>query len=215
MGSVRLGRLEVRALRRCRRRMPGPSENILVVGISPPSPRCLAMSSWSRHLDLSGHCVQESARNAGHSPSLSTSSIHADPVTATMPIALLPKRPENGITRLTNCRLIRGNDLVNEDLWVSSQTGKIISSQAAFFDELTLPDSSIDLGGRIVSPGLIDVQLNGGFGFNFSTLLEDTAQYGKKVLGVNKKLVTTGVTSYVPTLTSQRPELYQKVRRSP
>ncbi|KAG7149983.1 N-acetylglucosamine-6-phosphate deacetylase like protein [Verticillium longisporum] len=128
-----------------------------------------------------------------------------------MPIALSPTRSQSGITRFTNCRLVRGDELVTEDLWVSSQTGKVISSQAAFFDELTVPDKSIDLGGRILSPGLIDVQLNGGFGFNFSTLLEDAAQYGKKVLEVNKRLVATGVTSYAPTLTSQNPELYQTV----
>ncbi|KAM0278976.1 hypothetical protein ACHAQH_004842 [Verticillium albo-atrum] len=128
-----------------------------------------------------------------------------------MPIALSPTRPKSGITRFTNCRLVRGDNLVAEDLWVSSQTGKVISSQATFFDELTVPDKSIDLGGRILSPGLIDVQLNGGFGFNFSTLLDDAAQYGKKVLDVNKRLVATGVTSYAPTLTSQRPELYQTV----
>ena len=128
-----------------------------------------------------------------------------------MPIALSPTRPKNGITKFTNCRLVRGNDLVREDLWVSSKTGKIISSQVAFFYELTMPDDSIDLGGRIVSPGLIDVQLNGAFGFNFSTLLEDPTEYGKKVADVNRRLVVTGVTSYVPTLTSQRPELYHTV----
>ncbi|KAH7367569.1 N-acetylglucosamine-6-phosphate deacetylase [Plectosphaerella cucumerina] len=128
-----------------------------------------------------------------------------------MPIALSPTRPKNGITRFTNCRLVKGDDLVKEDLWVSSRTGKIISSQSTFFDELTLPDESIDLGGRIVSPGMIDVQLNGAFGFNFSSLLEDPTQYGKKVADVNRRLVTTGVTSYSPTLTSQQPELYQKV----
>lgn len=128
-----------------------------------------------------------------------------------MPIALSPIQPRNGITRFTNCRLVRGDELVREDLWVSSKTGKIISSQSTFFDELTLPDESIDLGGRIVSPGMIDVQLNGAFGFNYSTLFDDGTQYAKKVADVNRRLVATGVTSYVPTLTSQQPELYQKV----
>ncbi|KAL2755638.1 carbohydrate esterase family 9 protein [Sodiomyces alcalophilus JCM 7366] len=128
-----------------------------------------------------------------------------------MPIAVSPMRPRTGITRFTNCRLVKGDALVEEDLWISSQSGKIISSQAAFFDELALPDESIDLGGRIISPGLIDVQLNGAFGFSFSTLLEDTAQYGKEFLEVRKRLVATGVTSFLPTLTSQTPELYQKV----
>ncbi|KAK2014220.1 N-acetylglucosamine-6-phosphate deacetylase [Colletotrichum eremochloae] len=126
-----------------------------------------------------------------------------------MPIAT-PKTPKNGITKFTNCRLVKGDALVQEDIWISSVTGKIIHSQAAFFDDLSLPDETINLGGRIVSPGLIDCQLNGAFGFNFSTLLDDMTQYGKKVRELNKKLVATGVTSYVPTLTSQRPELYQK-----
>lgn len=128
-----------------------------------------------------------------------------------MPIAVSATRPRTGITRFTNCRLVKGDSLVEEDLWVSSQSGKIVSSQAVFFDELALPDETIDLGGRIISPGLIDVQLNGAFGFNFSTLLEDTGQYSKKFLEVKRRLVATGVTSFLPTLTSQTPELYQKV----
>ena len=102
---------------------------------------------------------------------------------------------------------------MNEDLWVSSISGKIIHSQASFYDELILPDQTIDLGDRIISAGMIDVQLNGAFGFNFSTLLEDMSQYGKHVKEVNRLLIQTGVTSYLPTLTSQRPELYQKVRQ--
>ncbi|KAK5995182.1 N-acetylglucosamine-6-phosphate deacetylase [Cladobotryum mycophilum] len=121
-----------------------------------------------------------------------------------------PLRPKNGLTKFTNCRLLRGDALVQEDLWVSSATGKIVNSQAAFYDELSLPDQTIDLGGRIISPGMIECQLNGAFGFNFSTLLDDMSQYGKKLREVNRLMVQTGVTSYVPTITSQRPELYQK-----
>lgn len=128
-----------------------------------------------------------------------------------MPIALSPpNRPKNGLTKFTNCRLLRGNELVKEDLWVSSVSGKIIHSQASFYDELVLPDETIDLGGRIVAPGMIDVQLNGAFGFNFSTLLPDMTQYGKSVREVNRLMIKTGVTSYLPTITSQKPELYQK-----
>lgn len=129
-----------------------------------------------------------------------------------MPIAVSPvNRPKNGLTKFTNCRLLRGKQLVKEDLWVSSVTGKVVNSQACFFDDLVLPDETVDLGGRIVSPGMIECQLNGAFGFNFSTLLDDMSQYGKKLNEVNKLLVETGVTSYIPTITSQRPELYQAV----
>lgn len=121
-------------------------------------------------------------------------------------------QPKNGLTKFTNCRLLRGDKLVHGDIWVSSVTGKIVNSQAAFFDQLVLPDETVDLGGRIVSPGMIECQLNGAFGFNFSTLLDDMSQYGKKLKELNKLLAQTGVTSYIPTITSQRPELYQKVR---
>src|SRR5689334_992732 len=117
----------------------------------------------------------------------------------------------NGITKFTNCRLVRGDSLVEEDLWISSETGKIIQSQAAFYDEYILPDQTIDLGGRIVSPGFIDCQLNGCFGFNFSTLFDDMSQYSKKLRDLNRNLVKTGVTSYIPTVTSQTSELYHQV----
>ena len=118
---------------------------------------------------------------------------------------------KNGITKFTNCRLLRGDKLVNEDLWISSVTGKIIRSQAAFYDENVLPDETINLGGRIVAPGFIDCQLNGAFNFNFSTLFEDMSQYGKRLRDLNRRLIKTGVTSYVPTLTSQEKDLYHQV----
>lgn len=122
-----------------------------------------------------------------------------------------PSRPASGITRFTNCRVVKGDKLVAEDIWFSSQTGRILSSQSAFFDDNALPERTIDLAERIVSPGLIDVQLNGAFGFNFSTPAPDGVEYAKQVRALNRKLVATGVTSYAPTLTSQEPALYQQV----
>lgn len=116
------------------------------------------------------------------------------------------------ITKFTNCRLIKGNDLVEQDLWVSSETGKIVRSQEAFYGDLSVPDITINLGGKIISPGLIDVQLNGAFGFNFSQIPEDASTYGKTLNSVNKLLIETGVTSYLPTLTSEKKEVYQQVR---
>lgn len=119
--------------------------------------------------------------------------------------------PSNGITRLTNCRLVRGDALVTGDIWVSSTTGKIVQSQTAFYDELVMPARTVDLGGRIVAPGMIECQLNGAFGFSFSTILPDMSQYGKRIRDLNRELVKTGVTSYIPTVTSQTRELYHKV----
>lgn len=117
----------------------------------------------------------------------------------------------SGVIKFTNCLLVKGDSLVNADLWVSALSGKILNGQEILYEHRTAPEEIVDLGGRILSPGLIDTQLNGAYGFDFSVIPneEDTAAYGKGVLRVNRSLVATGVTSYLPTLTSQRPEVYQ------
>ncbi|KAF2867567.1 hypothetical protein BDV95DRAFT_610483 [Massariosphaeria phaeospora] len=118
---------------------------------------------------------------------------------------------DSGVTKFTNCLLVSGTELVKEDLWISSVTGKILNGQEILYGHRTAPGRIVDLGGRILSPGLIDVQLNGAYGFDFSVIPnEGTTAYGKGVLRLNSKLITTGVTSYLPTLTSQRAEVYQK-----
>ncbi|KAF3048892.1 hypothetical protein E8E11_006792 [Didymella keratinophila] len=116
-----------------------------------------------------------------------------------------------GVTKFTNCLLVKGDDLVNEDLWISSISGKILNGQELLFEHRVAPDHIVDLGGRILSPGLIDTQLNGAYGFDFSVIPDEGATaYGKGVLRVNRSLITTGVTSYLPTLPSQRPEVYHE-----
>lgn len=127
-----------------------------------------------------------------------------------MPSAIPASKPI--ITKFTNCRLVKGDDLVEQDLWVSSLTGKIVRSQEVFYGEQVIPDITINLAGRIISPGLIDVQLNGAFGFNFSQIPEDPSTYGKTLRHVNRSLIQTGVTSYLPTLTSEKLEVYHQVR---
>jgi N-acetylglucosamine-6-phosphate deacetylase len=120
------------------------------------------------------------------------------------------------ITKLTNCRLVKGDVLVHQDLWISSLTGKILCGQEVFYGELDrmVPDRVIDLANRIVSPGLIDVQLNGAFGTNFSVLPENLSTFPKALKKVNKSLIKTGVTSYLPTMTSHTRETYHKVSAS-
>ena len=126
-----------------------------------------------------------------------------------MPSAIPTDRER--ITKFTNCRLVKGDELVEEDLWVSSKTGKIVRSQEVFYTQHAVPDATVNLGGRIISPGLIDVQLNGAFGFDFSAIPDDPSSYGKAIRLVNRSLIRTGVTSYLPTLTSQRKDLYRVV----
>jgi N-acetylglucosamine-6-phosphate deacetylase len=86
-------------------------------------------------------------------------------------------------------------------------TGKILRSQELFYD----PDETIDLKGRILSPGFIDVQCNGAFGFDFSVVPENLVDFQKGLQRLNRHLVRTGVTSYLPTLPSQKLQVYRKV----
>jgi N-acetylglucosamine-6-phosphate deacetylase len=115
------------------------------------------------------------------------------------------------VIRLTNCRLAIGDHLVEQDLWISATTGRIVDPQRSFFERRTGPSIVHDLGGRIIAPGFIDTQLNGAFGFDFSVPADEPSKYRDSVERVNKQLVKTGVTSYLPTLTSQRAYVYHKV----
>lgn len=134
------------------------------------------------------------------------------PPSSNMPSATANARgPRDIITKFTNCRLVRHDSLIRADLWVSSLTGKILDGQDVFYAQQRLPDAVVDLKNRILSPGLIDVQLNGAFGTNFSDVPEEEGSFPKKLKEVNKQLITTGVTSYLPTVTSQRSEVYHKV----
>jgi N-acetylglucosamine-6-phosphate deacetylase len=127
-----------------------------------------------------------------------------------MPIAVSPERPRTGVTRFTGGYLVKGDKLIEGDLWISSITGKILHSQEVFYEYHVVPDEVIDLKGKILAPGFIDVQLNGAFGFDFSTVPEDMATYQKGLANLNKQLIQTGVTSYLPTLPSQKSEVYHQ-----
>lgn len=119
--------------------------------------------------------------------------------------------PAPRITKFTNCRLPRGNQLVEQDLWIDSRSGRILKDQEAFYEFQLSPDQVVDLGGRILAPGLIDVQLNGAHGFDFSVPQSTPEEYEKGLHEVNRGLVRTGVTSYLPTVISSNPEVYWKV----
>lgn len=119
--------------------------------------------------------------------------------------------PTPRITKFTNCRLPLNGHLVEQDLWVDSATGKILQDQQAFYEFQLCPDQTVDLGGRILAPGFIDVQLNGARGFDFSVPQPTKEEYDAGFRKVNLALVRTGVTSYLPTVTSQESWVYKKV----
>ncbi|CEO58545.1 Putative N-acetylglucosamine-6-phosphate deacetylase [Penicillium brasilianum] len=115
------------------------------------------------------------------------------------------------ITKFTNCRLVRGSSLIEQDLWIDSLTGKILKDQEAFYELHLSPDEIIDLGGRILAPGLIDTQLNGAQGFDFSVPCATKNEYDEGLRLVNQGLARTGVTAYLPTVVSSTPEVYWQV----
>ncbi|XP_058426252.1 N-acetylglucosamine-6-phosphate deacetylase isoform X4 [Diceros bicornis minor] len=110
------------------------------------------------------------------------------------------------VLQFTNCRILRGRALLWEDLWVRG--GRILDPEKLFFEERRVADEQRDCGGCILAPGFIDVQINGGFGVDFSQATEGV---GSGVALVARRILSHGVTSFCPTLVTSPPEVYHKV----
>ncbi|KAJ6258584.1 hypothetical protein Dda_6630 [Drechslerella dactyloides] len=126
--------------------------------------------------------------------------------------AMRPSRteslPTDRLVRLTNCLLPVDGRLVPGSLLINSTTGIIVSPQDTFYDSKLPASSTVDLGGRLLVPGFIDVQINGAYGFDFSDASKSDEQYAKGLREVNRQFVSTGVTGYLPTITSQKDNVY-------
>ena len=94
------------------------------------------------------------------------------------------------IKKFENCTLLRGDQFVKDDLWV--RNGKIIDPEPLFFDEKLGPDVIIDCCGALIAPGLIDLQLNGGFGVDFSVDIVDQESADNCVTTVAKGVLAHG-----------------------
>jgi N-acetylglucosamine-6-phosphate deacetylase len=110
------------------------------------------------------------------------------------------------IIQFVNCRLLKDNELVRDDLWI--RNGVILNPRVVFFDEKTQADVQIDCEDLIIAPGLIDVQLNGGFGKDFTN---QTDQISHNLDYVSTRLLEYGVTAYCPTIVSSDKSTYQKL----
>lgn len=69
----------------------------------------------------------------------------------------------------------------------------------------------IDCTGLLISPGFIDIQINGAFGIDFSSVPEDVTQFAKDVDKVARGLLKFGVTSFCPTLITSPSDVYARV----
>ncbi|KAF8141201.1 carbohydrate esterase family 9 protein [Boletus edulis] len=118
----------------------------------------------------------------------------------------------NSLVCFTNCLLPQEDgSLVEKDLWIDERRGVILDAQKTFFLQRERPDKIVDLGGNILSPGYIDIQINGGFGFDFSVYEDDDQAYRNGLKLVAERITETGVTALVPTIITQEKSLYPKL----
>nr|XP_013795380.1 PREDICTED: putative N-acetylglucosamine-6-phosphate deacetylase isoform X2 [Apteryx mantelli mantelli] len=110
------------------------------------------------------------------------------------------------IFQFTNCRILRNHELQREDLWV--REGKILNPEKLFFDEKGSADIQLNCKDSIIAPGFIDVQINGGFGVDFSLATDD---FKSGIDLVSQKILSHGVTSFCPTLVTSPPSVYHQI----
>ncbi|KAJ2848853.1 hypothetical protein IWW36_003041, partial [Coemansia brasiliensis] len=108
------------------------------------------------------------------------------------------------ITQIHNCRVLRGHAIEFDDVWF--QDGRIINPTSLY--GLRGPDIRIDAHNLIVAPGLIDVQLNGAFGHDFS---HNCDTIDESLDTVSRGILLQGCTSFCPTVVSSMPETYHRV----
>ncbi|QQP35283.1 N-acetylglucosamine-6-phosphate deacetylase, partial [Caligus rogercresseyi] len=113
------------------------------------------------------------------------------------------------VYRFTNCFLLRDHSIVKEDLWI--RDGLIQDPQNLFYEERISEDESFDLNGALISPGLIDLQINGALGYDFSTDITDDESAALILSRVTTYLLSRGVTSFCPTLVTSPQTTYEAV----
>ncbi|CEF68334.1 Putative N-acetylglucosamine-6-phosphate deacetylase [Strongyloides ratti] len=111
------------------------------------------------------------------------------------------------LIQFTNCKILLGQNIVESDLWTLD--GKIIDGRKVFFDQKKYADIQVNCKGLIISPGFIDVQINGGFGIDFSSLSKKNFING--LIFVGEKLLSFGVTSFCPTIISSSSQFYHDI----
>lgn len=67
---------------------------------------------------------------------------------------------KNKLILFENCRILKRGRIVENDYLVV-RNGKIEDYMKVFFDERIQPDVRINCKGALLSPGLIDIQVNG------------------------------------------------------
>ena len=82
----------------------------------------------------------------------------------------------NKIIQFVNCRILYKSEIIKEDLWV--RDGLILNPEKVFFTEKRSASIKIDCKNLIISPGFIDLQINGELvAFNIYTVVPQTYTY--------------------------------------
>ncbi|KAG0431683.1 hypothetical protein HPB47_021564 [Ixodes persulcatus] len=113
--------------------------------------------------------------------------------------------PSSCLVQFKNCTILRDHKLIQEDLWVRNCL--IINPEPIFYEERATADIQVDCKGAIISPGYIDLQINGGMGVDFS---HNVDIIGEAVAKVAKGVLPFGVTSICPTIVTSTPDVYHK-----
>ncbi|XGW19005.1 hypothetical protein V3C99_003090 [Haemonchus contortus] len=113
------------------------------------------------------------------------------------------------LVQFINAKVLRSGQLIWDHVWV--RDGKIIDAATVFYTERRRADIQVDCEGLILSPGFIDIQINGGFGMDFSSMPSTDEEYECGVATVSRCLLSHGVTSYLPTVITSPPEVYARV----
>ncbi|KAF9824254.1 hypothetical protein SFRURICE_019934 [Spodoptera frugiperda] len=115
-------------------------------------------------------------------------------------------KPKSGLTRFHNCFILRDSKIIKEDLWI--RDGKIENPEQVFYVEQLQADVTVNCEGLLIAPGFIDIQINGGWGVDFSYDSENVKEGVRKV---SKELLSHGVTSFCPTMVTSDLEKYRKI----
>lgn len=99
------------------------------------------------------------------------------------------------LTRYFNARILRNHHFDDDEIWVKD--GKIVEASSK-------ADHNIDVEKFIIAPGYIDIQINGAFGFDFSS-------HKNCIEEVARGLPRSGTTSFLPTVISSTKEIYREI----
>lgn len=94
-----------------------------------------------------------------------------------------------------NAQVLRNHRIERGDLWIAD--GKVVPPQPK-------ANESIDLHGKLIAPGFIDLQLNGAFGYDITSNPEKAGE-------IAKRLGQYGVTAFLGTVLSSSPEEYRRI----